>query len=278
MSLIVGIAWPLTVVGVLLTNRVTVRRLLGILEWRFARDKVTGFGLTLEPPDPKLGLPLLNPPADSSSSGKANLLVQVLAAAPSDPVLLVLGESYHTDPSSAVGTGDALGLAAVQAALLRADINNVSAAVIRSRYANIADVLREHKNIVSLGGPWGNKLSHAVTAALNLNYSFQDDYVFDATTKESYYSAIDKGLNGTDYGVIVAAQNPFNVSGRFVMAAGYHAFGTFAAASILSAAVPSSLQPLIGRPFEALVRAQIKVGVVCSSEVISARAIEPPAA
>lgn len=278
-TLILGLVWPLTVVGILIGQRATVRRLLSILELRFARDKVSAFGVTLEPPDPKLGLPILNPPQVAQGSTKTNVVMQALAVSPQDDVLLVLGESYHTDPSSAVGTGDALALAAVQAALIRSGINNVSAAVVRSRYANVSNVLREHNKIVSLGGPWGNKLSKAVVATRGLNYSFQDEGVLDATTGEIHVSVINKSLNGTDFGIILAMPSPFNDEGRVIMAAGYHAFGTFAAASILAdVSVPPVLQQLVGHPFEALVRAIVKNGVVRTSEVIAARRIDAAAA
>lgn len=271
-TLVIGLAWPVTVAVLLFAYRKTLARLVRAVEIRISTgDTVKLPWFELQRPDARVQLPSVT----AMSSGEStNAVAEALHLRGGGEVLITVGES--TDEGQ-IGAEDALAVAAVQAPVLRFEAMTVKTAIVRRRFADIPGLLRSNAFIISIGGPGANRLTEAIFKSVSVTYSFNQFGVYDSDTGQSFPTEIGDGMNGTDWAIVVFVANPLNPLGRVAVVAGHEGFGTHGAGLVLaniakyqdlhSAAVKGDVQALVRVPFER--------GLVKSPKVISVRALQP---
>lgn len=271
-SLITALAWPATVLLLVFFYRGTLRRILSIFERRVAQgDTVSAFGISVE----GRGAPL--PAATASAyydAAKSAVIAGVLRLQAGSSALVALGElSKGDDESAVVGTGDALGLAIVQAALLQVTGVSITSQVIRKESGASRELLDRYHHVVSIGGPEANRLSGVIMGANYLTFEFKPGGVYDKLQhKLNIVEFSDNGMNGTDWAIMIIAANPRNADGTAVVLAGYSGYGTNAAAVVFSRI--DEFRQLHGKyPLEALIRVNITEGAVATPDVVTVRLI-----
>lgn len=271
-TLIVGIAWPLTALLLIFLFRNTLRRLLTIVERRVAQgDTLNAFGISVQ----GAGAPL---PAATSlpeqDAGTARVFADVLRLSGASNVLIALGElSKGDDESAVVGTGDALGLAAVQAKLLRVEAGSVTSTVIRKEGLGALRLLDRYDHVITIGGPEANYLSRTIMSLNYLTFEFKPGGIYDKVEQTlNTVKFSPDAMNGTDWAILLIVSHPRHTAGRAVVLAGYSGYGTNAAAVVFSRLEEfTSLHR--HDSLEALVRVEIEKGVVGSPEVVTVRTI-----
>jgi hypothetical protein len=271
-ALVVGVAWPATLLLLIYFYRDMMKRILVVLERRLAQgDKVSAFGISME----TRGAPL--PVATSSGEyddATSAIIGEILSLQPSSRVLIALGEMSSTaDESAVIGLGDALGLALVQAKLLRVSGVSVTAAVVRKASSSISELLDRYGHVVSIGGPRANRLTEVIMGSNYLTFEFRSGGVYDKLEQKLNVVEFSADrMYGTDWAMLLIAGNPRNRDGRAVVIAGYSGYGTNASAAVFSRL--DEFKELHGPGFrEALIRVEISNGVVGDPEIMTVRDI-----
>jgi hypothetical protein len=271
-NLLTGLAWPVVIVLLLVyIYRDAVQRLLRVIERRISEGaKVSVLGFSVESGG-SAPLPPAATPSDYDPAAPAALAESVLLS-PGTNVLIALGETSKAgDESAVIGSGDALGLALVQAALLRIHGVGVTATVVRQAGASAVDLLKDYSHVISIGGPRGNRLSSAIMGSAYLTFEFQRGGVYDKQEhKLNMVEFFDDGRNGTDWAILLITGNPLNSKGRAVVLAGYSGYGTNAAAAVFADLYKFKDLHRSGS-IEALIRVRISEGIVEHPELVEVR-------
>lgn len=276
-TLVVGIAWPATALLLIFLFRNTLRRLLNIVERRVAQgDTLSAFGISVQGAGAPLPAATSIPEQDAAALG---VFTDVLQLSATSNILIALGElSKGDDESAVVGTGDALGLAAVQAKLLRVKAGSVTSTVIRQESFGALRLLDGYDHVISIGGPEANQLTRTIMSLNYLTFEFKPGGIYDKVeqTLNSVRFSPD-AMNGMDWAILLIVAHPRSEAGRAVVLAGYSGYGTNAAAVIFSR-LEEFPQLHRHESLEALIRVEIKRGVVGSPEVVTVRtmpSVEP---
>lgn len=166
------------------------------------------------------------------------------------------------DPAGLMGLGDALALVELYQFLRRRGFG-----FLRAFPASSLPPESLQQSLICIGGPSGNSVTRSILKRLSLPLDFPhaEEHVVTITDKESERdyepSILMPSKNGTDYGMITRAPNPFNASRTVVILAGCFGFGSWAAAKW--ACEPNSWRDL-GHKFEAKRSYQIllRIGLI----------------
>lgn len=277
--LFVALIWPITILILLIVFRNPIKSIVKILESRLQQgDKLSAFGVSIEPADPKLGLPSVSSPVAGKSISEI-----VLATTGTDKhkeLLLAIGETSHSsgyEPSGLVGIGDALAMATVHSMFLGYAEISLQTSVIRARYARINQLFEFNPNIITIGGPFGNSLTRAAMSTNLIALGFDGLTIVDRRGKQRYEAMLDESyLTGTDWGMLLCLPNPFHKEGRVIVVAGIYGYGTYGATTLLSEINKHSLLADIAVKgfFEALVEIPVQEGVIGAPNLVLARAVE----
>ena len=152
---------------------------------------------------------------------------------------IVIGTYYSEkakawEASTLMGTGDALALGIVLAALNQRGIKNYS---IVPTYNFTGD--RYQDNLILIGGPDTNTITHEFYRKINSRIKFGNPDLheipyYDSELKKYYSPVKDKNSNvSRDYGLMFKFPNQYNPESQVMILAGCHGFGTCAAAQVL---------------------------------------------
>jgi hypothetical protein len=267
--LIVAFAWPGTVVLLVYVFREPLERLLVLLEQRIAKgDPVSAFGVSVGVRS-EVPFPVATSSADTSAT-KAAALEELLAVQPGTAIFVALGERPGSDESPVTGSGDALAVALVQAALLRVNGLIVTVGTVREETVFASDLLDDYSHVIGVGGPRANDLSSTLLGASYVNLEFRPGGIYDNVEHKLYRVEFSEdGLNGTDWALLAVVGNPRNAEGIGIVLAGYSGYGTNAAAAVF--ADPDKFGLPRRRRMEVLIRLDIASGVVRDPEIVLIR-------
>jgi hypothetical protein len=275
--LFVALVWPITIVLLLIIFRNPIKALIRILYNRLERgDKLSAFGVSIEPVDPKLGLPSVI----STGEGKSTQSLRNATGVEKYPKLLIaIGESpllAGYDASGLMGIGDTLAVATIFSAFRNFQDLEISTSVIRSRYANAGKLIDDNPNVITIGGPDANNLTRNLMLSYPFNLVFSGLDVVDKLSKQRYEAEISSDIShGKDWGIIWGLPNQAYKGGRIVIIAGCYGFGTNGAGLALAQIDEYPLLSSVASKgyFEALVEVKVKNGVVDTLNLVLARNI-----
>ena len=277
--LFVALIWPITILVLLIVFRNPVKSIVIILENRLQQgDKLSAFGVSIEPADPKLGLPSVSSPSVGETISPT--ILSVTGINKRNELLIAIGETSHSsgyEPSGLVGIGDALAMATVHTMFLGYAEVSLQTSVIRARYARLSQLFESNPNIITIGGPSGNILTRTVMSTNPITLGFDGLTVVDRRGKQRYEVMLDESyLSGTDWGILLCLPNPSDKDGRIIVVAGTYGYGTYGAAMLLSKIHKHPLLANIVAKgfFEALVEVPVQEGVIKTPNLILARTIE----
>ena len=163
------------------------------------------------------------------------------------------------EASGMIGFGDTMALCE-----LRGSLEVLGARSVQISWATpVADQALQ-SNVIMLGGPDNNELSHRFLNGIEASYRTGDplsnEIGFRDTLRHLYYAPTTTvGTVGlTDYGLVISHRNPDLVEKRAVFIAGCFGYGTWAAARyIMSEEFLSNPIVAAGESFECLVETQV---------------------
>jgi len=275
-KVIASVAWPLVGLVLVVAYRRWIARILAVVERRIDQgDPFSVFGVSVQG---RGAVPL--PVAESSPTenpARSAAIAETLSIGANARVLVAIGETAGADESPVIGSGDALGMALVQAALLSLNSVPVTTSTVRSGLSEIKDMFDRFSHVISLGGPRSNPLTNAILVSNYVTFEFRRGGIYDTVEHELKTAEFSPdGRDGTDWALLIVGSNPRR-HGVAVVLAGYSGYGTNAAAAVLTQV--NNFPDLRGRnSFESLIRVKIEAGQVRDPEVMRVRllpAVEP---
>lgn len=280
LPLFMALIWPVTIFVLLIIFRRPIAAIIKILENRLQQgDKLSAFGVSIEPVDPKLGLPSVSTPSKEKDLSIPEASLIVTGTDKTKSLLVAIGETSAAsgfEISGLIGIGDTLAMAAVNSMFLGHGEISIQTSVIRSRYARIGQLLELNPNIISIGGPSGNNLSRMIMTTNPFTLGFEGMAVVDQRSRQTYDSVLSKDyLTGRDWGILLSIPNPSR-NGRILVLAGIYGYGTYGAGVLLSKInkYPSLMDMASKSSFEALVEVSFTEGVIKETNLIFARELE----
>jgi hypothetical protein len=163
------------------------------------------------------------------------------------------------EPSGLMGAGCALGLFGLLQHL--SQIGTCQPKIVRITDGDrVADDFRR-STLILIGGPARNTVTRDALRRLPLTYQFTEPVttIRDTQSEKTYsYSRTLLGpADGTDYGLLIRARNPFNPRTSILIIAGSSGYGTWAGARLITE--PSALDEIAasGDSFECLFAADV---------------------
>ena len=269
-----ALIWPAAIFILLAVYRREASTVLNLVRRRLERgDKLSVGGFTIESPNPSLGVQSVL--SSEATSSRADFILAVTKADTHRRVLIATGAPFSGDPSGVVGAGDALGMAALQAAFLAASSVKVETAIVRPSYAHLAELIRDNPAFLSVGGPYGNKLTRSVMDQTYTTFAFEGSTVHDRFEDEHYAPTIDVNtLSGKDWGMILSLPHPqYGSQGRAVIVAGIQGFGSQGAAMVFAGIQEYEELRAIAEDgcFEGLVEVVVESGKIAKLSVARCR-------
>ena len=222
-------SWPLLIFLLIIIFKEKLRPLYKILLERLKKDTITTpYGSLI----PSKGISQV-----TSTQKASDLLLKTVGFSTSDDsdeIVIAIGQLPGIDPYGIIGTADALAMAQLQSLLLKVEAMTVKSVVINQEYTSIHDFYRENKNIISIGGPFANKITREVLGANPVSFKF-DGGIIDSKNSVKYetkWNPEDKSL--ITHGIIDCFPNPSHSQGRIIVIAGQSAIGGWGAAKAFS--------------------------------------------
>lgn len=276
--LFVALVWPFTILILLIVFRGSIQTIIQILNRRLEKgDKLSAFGVSIEPADPELGLPSV---PSSREEVVSETVLAITGTNRRDELIITIGETAASsgyEPSGLVGIGDALAMATIHAMFLGYREITLQTSVVRARYARIGQLFENNPNIISVGGPSVNSLTRTAMSTNPITLGFDGLTLVDRRENRRYDALLDVDhLKGTDWGMLLCLPNPSHKSGRVVVVAGVYGYGTHGATRLLAELDKhSELSSVASRGFfEALVEVPVQDGLIRSPNLVFAREVE----
>lgn len=183
------------------------------------------------------------------------------------------------EPSGLVGWGDA-----VAASMVQTHLATLGGRVPEVVYPKQIGPAERSSNLVLIGGPDANQVTHQVVNRLETSIKFGNIAAREVTIADEVSGrvyaptiqqrdAIYEGVTGTDYGVIIGRPNPFQGASFVLILAGCFGFGTIAAARVVASSSSSLPEMQLSRSarLECIVKADVLDGNVVRAEVVTFR-------